>query len=91
MPVTAYTVDQSLVDAFLSRVDRFVNNVQNFGDTLSDMLRRPEPEIPETVAPETSMYQETAAVQSAEEVITADDINIDDLLRGLDLGDGVTL
>lgn len=87
MPATALTVDQGLVDAYLARVDRFVNNVVSFEETLAQM-NRPEPEMEMPVFQDT--YQEPEMAEPAQDVITADDINIDDLLKGVDLG-GLTL
>lgn len=80
-------VDQSLVDSYLARVDRFVNNVKNFEDTLNGLLGRSEPTVSEMKTP---VYQEVATAP-AQSVVTADDINIDDLLKGIDLGGGISL
>lgn len=75
-------VDQSLVDSYLARVDRFVNNVRSFEETLANMMSRPEPVVPERTTP---VYQETAAAEPARDVVTADDIDLDALLSGINL------
>lgn len=86
MPATL-TVDQSLVDAYLERANRFYDNVEKFASDLKDMLKRPESV---TEVREQPVYQETVAAQPEQAVVTADDIDLDDLLRGVDLG-GVSL
>lgn len=80
-------VDQSLVDEYLARVNRFVNNVNTFENTLNGLLNRSKPIVSEM---ETPVYQE-AATEPAQNIVTADDINIDDLLKGIDLGGGISL
>lgn len=92
----ALVVDQSLVDKYLARVDRFWNNVDQFANTLKDMTSdlkdRFMPEAPVKAEP---VYQETvtAAVQQPEQaaVVTADDIDLDALLRDVNLGGGLSM
>lgn len=88
----ALTVDQSLVDAYLARVDRFYDNVNRFEETLKEMTSslkdRFMPTAPEKEAP---VYQEVATAQPEQAVVTADDIDLDALLKGIDLGDGMSL
>ena len=51
----ALTVDQSLVDNYLARVDRFFNNVNRFEETLKEMTdglkEKFMPTAPEREAP----------------------------------------
>lgn len=99
----ALTVDQSLVDKYLARVDRFWNNVDQFGQQLKEMANefkdRFMPSVQETpmyqdtaqtVYQETAavnpVYQEPAAAQPEKKVVTADEIDLDSLLAGFDLG-----
>ncbi len=89
MSTSVLTVDQSLVDAYLARVDRFVSNVERFEQQLKDMTSTvKERLIPEQKAQ--TVYQETVAPKPEHDVVTADDIDIDALLSGVDLG-GITL
>lgn len=82
----ALTVDQSLVDNYLARVNRFFDNVNRFEDTLREMTdglkEKFTPAAPEKDA---STYQETTVMQQPA-TVTAADIDLDDLLRGVDLG-----
>lgn len=90
----ALTVDQSLVDAYLARVDRFWNNVEQFGQTLRDMTSDLKDRfMPEAPVVEEPAYQEVAAVTEEPEqaVVTADDIDLDALLQGVDLGGGLSM
>lgn len=99
----ALTVDQSLVDKYLARVDRFWNNVDQFGQQLKEMANefkdRFMPSVQETpmyqdtaqtIYQETAavnpVYQEPAAAQPEKKVVTADEIDLDSLLAGIDLG-----
>lgn len=99
----ALTVDQSLVDKYLARVDRFWNNVDQFEQQLKEMANefkdRFMPSVQETpmyqdaaqtVYQETAavnpVYQEPAAAQPEKKVVTADEIDLDSLLAGIDLG-----
>lgn len=77
------TVDQSLVDSFLARVDRFVDNINRLEETLADMKDRFMPTAPERKEP---VHQEVAATQPKQAVVTADDIDLEALLSGIDLG-----
>lgn len=85
MPMTL-TVDQSLVDKYLARVDRFVQNVNRLGDTLKEIGA----EFGKKTAPtmtEPSVQQAAPQASAPQpEVVTADDINIDALLQGIDFG-----
>lgn len=87
MPAAVLTVDQSLVDGYLERANHFYDNVEKFASDLKDMLKRPESVAESREQP---VYQETAAVQPEQAVVTADDIDLDALLSGVDLG-GVSL
>lgn len=103
MSAAALTVDQSLVDKYLERVDRFYNNVQSLQDSVKDMLGEikdrfastektsPVMEAYQESSPVEPVYQEAAAVQPEKPVVTADEIDIDALLKGIDLGDGMTM
>ena len=103
MSAAALTVDQSLVDKYLERVDRFYNNVQFLQDSVKDMLSgikdrfasaektSPVMEAYQESSPVEPVYQEAAAVQPEKPVVTADEIDIDALLKGIDLGDGMTM
>lgn len=81
--LTVETVDQSLVDSYLERANRFAENVRQFEKTLKEMINKVKdhisPAISDTEAP---VYQETA---DAESVVTAEDIDLNQLLRGIDL------
>lgn len=104
MPTATYVdpsmlVDQSLVDSFCARADRFVNNVNDFRQRLDNMLSEVKEKFaPEMEAPavEEPTYQEAATVTedvavTADDVVTADDIDIDALLQGVDLGSGMSM
>lgn len=82
MPASVLTVDQSLVDNYLSRVERFAHNIQNFKETLDSLLKPSEPAVSEMA----ESVQQTR--QSG--VVTADDIDINALINGIDLT-GMTL
>lgn len=84
--LTVDSVDQSLVDDFLARVDRFVDNVNRLHENIMEQMNnRFGPAVPEKEEP---MYEETAAVSQPEQaVVTADDIDIDALLAEVDLSD----
>ena len=85
--LTVDTVDQSLVDSFLERVDRFVDNVDRFQKTLAEMkenlMDKFAPASPEVEEP---VHEEIAAAAPEQDVVTADDIDLDALLAGVDLG-----
>lgn len=103
MSTAALTVDQSLVDKYLERVDRFCNNVQSLQNSVKDMLggikdkfasaerTAPVMEAYQESALVEPVYQEAAAVQPEEPTITAEEIDIDALLKGIDLGNGITM
>lgn len=84
----ALAVDQSLVDNYLARVDRFVSNVGRFEEQLKEMTGA----VKERFAPESAQMAgqpvsyEPAATKPEQAVVTADDIDIDALLSGVDLG-----
>ena len=86
MSTAVLTVDQSLVDAYLARVDRFVRNVEQFEQQIKDMTSA----VKERLVPEQkaqTVYRESTAPKPTQDVVTADDIDIDALLSGVDLGD----
>lgn len=92
----ALLVDQSLVDRYLERVDRFWNNVDQFANTLKEMTSDLRDRfMPEAPVKEEPAYQEAvaAAVQEPEKapVITADDVDLDALLKDVDLGGGLSM
>lgn len=78
------TVDQTLVDNYLARVDRFVNNVKQFEEQLKEMTNT----VVERFTPE--QKTEPVLQESEPDVVTPDDIDIDALLSGVDIG-GMTL
>ncbi len=86
------TVDQELVDTYLSRVDRFVNNIQNFENTLKEMTGSLKDKFMSNFSEqEESAHQEIAAAEPEQAVVTADDIDLDALLSGIDLGAGMAI
>lgn len=92
----ALLVDQSLVDRYLERVDRFWSNVEQLGTTLKDMTDSLKDRfVPEAPVKEEPVYQEvvTATEQqpAQEAVITADDIDLDALLRDVSLEGGLSV
>lgn len=79
------TVDQSLVDSYLDRVNRFVSNVERFEQQLKEMTAN----VVNRFTPEHKtepVLQEPATAKSEPAVVTADDIDIDALLSGVDIG-----
>lgn len=81
------TVDQSLVDSFLERVNRFVDNVDRFEETIKEELQsRFSPTVPE---PMVSVPQAAAATDPEQSVITPDDIDLNALLQGVDFDGGM--
>lgn len=84
MPAAAFTVDQSLVDNYIARVDRFANNVETFAKTLAEMKNTIMSNISKKEEP---VRQETAAIpnDTVQSVVTADEIDLDALLKGIDL------
>ena len=96
MSAAVLSVEQNLVDQYLARVERFCSNVEQFSQTLKDMttgLRdRFMPEAPVAEAP---VYQEAATMAAQQpaqaDVVTADDVDIDALLRDLNLGSGLSM
>lgn len=86
----ALTVDQSLVDNYLARVDRFCDNVKKFEETLGELTsglkEKFMPAESKTEAPVYDAYEEASAVQSEPKTVTADDIDLDALLAGIDFG-----
>lgn len=85
----ALTVDQSLVDNYLARVDRFCDNVKKLEETLGELTsglkEKFMPAESKMEAPE-YVYEEASAVQSEPKTVTADDIDLDALLAGIDFG-----
>lgn len=87
------TVDQNLVDNYLARVDRFVDNISNFENTLKEAFA----EVKDRFMPSQTAKTESVA-QTPEPVyqtmpntvepglVTADDIDLEKLLAGVDLG-----
>ena len=78
MPITL--VDDSLVQAHLDRIDRFSQSVQALGERLNALfasfhLTKDPPQVSRPEPP-----------VAAKPDITADDINVDDILSGIDLG-----
>lgn len=99
----ALTVEQSLVDNYLERVDRFCRNVDQFGQQLKDMVAefkdrfvpsaKENPMYQDTAqttyqeaAAAEPVYQEPVIAQPERNVVTADEIDLDSLLAGIDLG-----
>lgn len=85
-------VDDAIVQKYLDRVDRFVRNVDRFGEQLRSMTNT----VKERFTPmqtvrsdiEHPKPESATAVESA--TVTPDEIDIDALLSGVNL-DGVTL
>lgn len=85
-------VDDAIVQKYLDRVDRFVRNVDRFGEQLRSMTNT----VKECFTPmqtvrsdiEHQKPESVTAVESA--TVTPDEIDIDALLSGVNL-DGVTL
>lgn len=85
-------VDDAIVQKYLDRVDRFVRNVDRFGEQLRSMTNT----VKERFTPmqtvrsdiEHQKLESATAVESA--TVTPDEIDIDALLSGVNL-DGVTL
>lgn len=94
------TVDPELVNSYLARVNRFVENVNRFEQQLKGMTNAikervmPEPtvtsDIQHDIYHDIDHRQEPAAAKPEQPVITADDIDIDALLNGVDIG-GMTM
>ena len=79
------TVDSTLVDEHLARIDRFVLGVQSLSARLTAMLDRLDP-APQT--DQTSDYVAPVQPQTVSKApVTADDINMDDLLNGINFAD----
>ena len=95
---TALTVDQSFVDNYLARVDRFCKNVEDLGKSIQEFAGRftvqeqAEPQYEETASNyREADYVEAAAAEETPEAVTADDIDLDSLLQGVDLDGGLTM
>ena len=87
----ALTVDQGLVDSYLDRVDIFFDNVSRLGETLREMTSN----LGEKIAPSRNDTVQNQAVeqpvQAQPAVMTADDIDVDALLQGIDIdGQGMS-
>lgn len=87
----ALTVDQGLVDSYLNRVDLFFDNVSRLGETLREMTSN----LGEKIAPSRNDTVQNQAVeqpvQAQPAVVTADDIDVDALLQGIDIdGQGMS-
>lgn len=82
------TVDQQLVDNYLARANRFSENVKRFEEQLKEITNaikgRFVPDTDQTAMP---AYQAAVATESEQAVVTADDIDIDALLNGVDLNE----
>lgn len=89
-------VNPSLIDARLDRIHRLVDGVNTFRDRLNELLSAYAPNEMDTVAP-TQPQTYTSAPMAAATVsyptepveatspITADDVDIDALLKDIDL------
>ena len=96
-------VDQSIVDAHLQRVNRFVDNVNRFQAKLDSFMQSHSSEMAQPVQtvqtvqqPVQQPVQTNVAAATFEDPtptqkVTADDIDLDAILDGIDLGAGMTL
>lgn len=90
-------VDQSVVDTHLQRVNRFVDNVNKFQQKLDSFMSSSmssSSDMTQTV----QMVQQSTNAQTAtfenpapRQKVTADEIDIDAILNGIDLNAGMTL
>lgn len=92
----ALLVDQSLVDKYLERINRFCNNVNKLDETLKDIASGLKDKfMPEAPVKEEPAYQQSMASVSQEPikapVVTADDIDLDALLKDVNLGSGLSM
>ena len=95
MPAAAYTVDQSLVDAYLARVNRFCQNVADLQNTLQELsdqyLGQEQAELLDEQEAYAAMQTEPEMAQEEEQAVTEDDIDLDSLLQGVDLDGGLSM
>ena len=97
MEATVQMVDQSLVDAHLQRVNRFVDNVHKFQKKLDSLKSSSEMTQSQTTqqsihqsAPQIAQPQMAQQTQQDQKV-TADDIDIDAILSGVNLDTGMAI
>lgn len=85
-------VDDALVQKYLDRVDRFVRNVDRFGEQLRSMTNAVEERFTpmQTVRSDIEHQKPESATAVESATVTPDEIDIDALLSGVNL-DGVTL
>lgn len=82
-------VDQSLVDNYLARVKRFADNVKRFEEQLDNALTIVKDRFMPEQKTQSAMdieHREPEATKPDSAVVTADDIDIDALLSGVDIG-----
>lgn len=79
-------VDDALVQKYLDRVDRFVRNVDRFGEQLRSMTNT----VKEHFTPMQTVRSDIEHQKPESATVTPDEIDIDALLSGVNL-DGVTL
>lgn len=103
MPAAELFVDQDLVDEYLERVERFHNNVISFEESLNKMLHdtsneeiapihEAEPEMDVYHEADEPVYEEAPAVQpDTQDVVTAEDIDIEKLLADMNFDGGLTM
>lgn len=91
-------VEQSRIDSYLERVQRFVDNVYSFKERLDAFLSdQPATELDNQPVYESASYEpaeEFSASEdysAAEPVITAEDVDIDALLSDIDLSSDYAL
>ncbi len=85
----ANTIEQTTIDAYLNRIQRFSENVTQLQNRLNEMLGKQEPEQAVSKAPiqATAPVQTTAPMEPATpKVVTANDVDIDAILKGIDFG-----
>lgn len=75
-------VEQSVVDAHLQRVHRFVDNVNKFQQKLDTFM---SPSERTKQAPAKMAVQTTTQTPVTNKVVTSDEVDIDAILSGIDL------
>lgn len=88
------TVEQSMIDAYLDRIHRFIDNVNQFKERLSEMMSQRGPVDGDEAGMRTTYSQQTAAYQETSDSgrsLTADEVDIDALLSDIGLGDEFSL
>lgn len=85
-------VDDAIVQKYLDRVDRFVRNVDRFGEQLRSMTNTVKKRFTpmQTVRSDIEHQKPESATAVESATVTPDEIDIDALLSGVNL-DGVTL